>query len=198
MNTQIIKDEAKDALVGSRLMMLLVLIVFSAINLVLERFYIGLLLLPIFTAGFYLVNKELLLDGRVDFGKLFYYFRNLKHALKLFGVTILTALIVTLGCLLFIIPGIIFSFRYSQALLIMADNPDIGIIEAMIESKELMYGHKMEYFLFGLSFIGHILLGIITLGIYLLYIMPYIVASNYNYYLHLTHQNEDDDTTYEY
>ena len=116
------------------------------------------------------------------------------YTLKLFGVTILTALIVTLGCLLFIIPGIIFSFRYSQALLIMADNPDIGIIEAMIESKELMYGHKMEYFLFGLSFIGHILLGIITLGIYLLYIMPYIVASNYNYYLHLTHQNEDDDT----
>ena len=43
-------------------------------------------------------------------------------------------------------------------------------------------GHKMELFVLGLSFIGWILLGYITLGIALIWIMPYMQATMTNAY----------------
>lgn len=190
MDTRIIKDEAKQALVGNRLMMILIFIVFAAINAALGRVYVGFLILPLFVAGYYLINKILLLEHKIEFDKLFYFFRDLNHALKLLGVYLITMIIVALGFILLIVPGIIFALQYSQALYIMADNPQKDILEALKDSKELMNGHKTELFVFCLSFIGHLLLGIITLGIYLFYIAPYITSSLHNYYIHLTHQNE--------
>ena len=53
-----------------------------------------------------------------------------------------------------LIPAMIAAMRYSQAFFILADNPDIGVLESIRRSKMLMAGNKMKYFLLGLSFIG--------------------------------------------
>ena len=59
-----------------------------------------------------------------------------------------------LWSILFVIPGIVKLFSYSMAPFIMADDPDIGINEAITKSREMMYGYKLELFKLLLSFIG--------------------------------------------
>lgn len=49
-------------------------------------------------------------------------------------------------------------------------------------SRQLMYGHKMDYFLLVLSFLGWDLLGVLTLGIGFLWIAPYQNATYAAFY----------------
>ncbi|MCK9471446.1 MAG: DUF975 family protein [Bacilli bacterium] len=181
MDRKLIKSEAKQALVGNRLMFLLAIIIVGVIS----GTGIGAILAPILGAGLFLIGKVLLLEKKFNFELIIEYFKDLNHALRLIGATLLYALIVFIGFLLFIIPGIIFSYQYSQVMYILAEDKEIGVWDAFKKSKEMMVGYKFDLFIFHLSFIGHILLGMITFGIYLLYAMPYMQLSYYNYYLHL-------------
>ncbi|WP_054645633.1 DUF975 family protein [Secundilactobacillus oryzae] len=93
--------------------------------------------------------------------------------------------------LLFVIPGIIKSFSYSQAFLVYKDavdhdNADMSYLAAITKSRELMNGHKWEYFVLQLSFIGWAILAVIPLGLGFLWLTPYINATNANFYRHLT------------
>ena len=61
---------------------------------------------------------------------------------------------IIIGYLLFIIPGVVMSFAYSQSALIMFDNPEKGPIQCMRESRQMMTGNKWKLFVLILSFIG--------------------------------------------
>ncbi|MBR0130252.1 MAG: DUF975 family protein [Firmicutes bacterium] len=61
---------------------------------------------------------------------------------------------VFLMTLLFIIPGIIASIRYSQAYYILADDPNKPAGQCMYESAVMMEGNKAKYMWFNLSYIG--------------------------------------------
>jgi hypothetical protein len=64
----------------------------------------------------------------------------------------------------------------------MADNPDIGIMDALAESKRMMQGNKWKLFCLYLSFIGWGLLCILTLGIGTLWLMPYVEVTLIAFY----------------
>ena len=110
---------------------------------------------------------------------LFGEFNNFWSAFK---VTFLVGLFTWLWSLLFVIPGIIKGIAYSQAMYILAENPEIGAREAINRSKAMMDGHKMEYFVLMLSFIGWYLLSAITFGIASIWAIPYICAAQANFY----------------
>ena len=78
---------------------------------------------------------------------------------KLIGLSILTGLITLVGYLLFIIPGVVLYFMYSQAVLVMFEDPDKGVIQCLRESREMMSGNKLNMFVIALSFIGWAILG---------------------------------------
>ena len=99
-----------------------------------------------------------------------------------FKVTFLTGLFTVLWMLLLIIPGYVKALSYSQAMYILAENPGIGAREALKRSEEMMKGHKMELFVLMLSFLGWILLSVITFGIALIWVMPYMQATMTNFY----------------
>lgn len=105
------------------------------------------------------------------------------------GVLTLCGLLPTLpGSLLIIIlvvPVVIVTLMFSQIIFILADNPEIGIIEAAKESYRLTKGYKGNIFVLQLSFVGLILLSIITLGLLLLYVMPYMEVTFAELYLYL-------------
>ncbi len=101
----------------------------------------------------------------------------------------LTSLFTTLWALLFIVPGIVKSISYSMAMYIVAENPQISALEAINRSKEMMHGHKAEAFVLGLSFFGWILFGVVTLGIGLIWVIPYIDATYANYYNYIKECN---------
>ena len=54
--------------------------------------------------------------------------------------------------------------------------------EAVIKSKELMTGHRLEYFLLSLSFIVWFFVATITAGLGSLYLMPYMYTTFVAYY----------------
>lgn len=87
--------------------------------------------------------------------------------------------------LLLIIPGIIKFYAYSQVPYILADNPNIGYKRAVELSRQMTHGHKFQMFVLDLSFIGWILLGLLALGIGVLFVQPYINATKAELYLKL-------------
>lgn len=82
-----------------------------------------------------------------------------------------------LWTLLFIIPGLIKSFAYALTPFILVDNPELSANEAIDLSQKMMKGHKFDLFWLMLSFIGWILLAILTAGIGLFWLVPYMYTS---------------------
>ena len=106
-----------------------------------------------------------------------------------FLLKLLTGLFTALWMLLFIIPGIIASYRYAMAPFIMAEHPEYTPLESINASKELMYGHKFELFCLELSFIGWAILCLFTLGIGNLFLAPYTAASRAAFYRQISPAN---------
>ena len=96
-----------------------------------------------------------------------------------------TILQVFLWSLLFVIPGIVASYRYAMVPYLMADHPDMTVAQAFDRSKAMMNGHKGELFLLHLSFIGWLLLSAITLGLAGLVISPYMQFAEGAFYRNL-------------
>lgn len=109
--------------------------------------------------------------------------------LKAMGLNLFMALFIWLWSLLFIVPGIIATYRYRLAPYLMAENPGLGIREAVNMSKELMAGHKWRLFCLELSFIGWGILSALTCGIGDLWLQPYISAATAAFYIDLTGRN---------
>lgn len=82
---------------------------------------------------------------------------------KALGVVFLSGLYTILWTMLFIIPGIIAAYRYSMALFVLAEDPSIGVNEAITVSKQMMKGNKWRLFCLGFSFIGWALLASLPL-----------------------------------
>lgn len=114
-----------------------------------------------------------------EVGDLFSQFKNILPA---FCTTFLVGLFTFLWSLLLIVPGIIKTCSYSQAMYIVAEEPGSSPMEAIRRSQEMMNGHKMEYFLLGLSFIGWAILAVFTLGILYIWLIPYMQATYANFY----------------
>lgn len=142
----------------------------------------ALLITPALTLGMIGIYLNLTNGVKPEVAGLFSYVKNFWPAFKTY---ILMVVYIFLWMLLLYIPGIIKGFAYSQTMYIMAENPDMGANEAITRSREMMDGHKMEYFLLNLSFIGWIILGIFTFGILYIWLMPYMQATMTNYYKYL-------------
>ncbi|MGN0412251.1 MAG: DUF975 family protein [Lachnospiraceae bacterium] len=109
--------------------------------------------------------------------------------LKTVGAMVLVNVFVALWSLLLVIPGIIKIFEYYMVGYILADDPDMGVMDALRKSKEMMRGHKWNTFVLNLSFLGWKLLGAITFGIVdIFYVNPYIQATEAELYLTLKNQ----------
>ena len=94
---------------------------------------------------------------------------------------ILVGVIVTVCSLLLVVPGIIMALAYTFALYLVVDKDSEGS-ESLKQSREMMKGYKWDYFVFGLSFLGWIILGIFTLGILYIWLIPYMNVANILYY----------------
>ena len=129
-----------------------------------------------------------IVNGLITFGSLSFYlkisrgeevefnelFKKTHMFIPYILISLLTGIFTVLWSFLFLIPGIIAALSYSQSLLIALDNPNMDAMETIKKSKELIDGHKMDYFVLNLSFIGWGILGIFTCGILYFWLIPYI------------------------
>lgn len=121
-------------------------------------------------------------EDNCDMGYIGYYFKGGRY-LGVVGTMFLRSIYLILWTLLFIIPGIIKSYAYRMVPYILADNPDIGSKRAIELSNQMTAGHKWDMFVLDLSFIGWYLLGLLALGIGVLFVMPYEDATKAELYL---------------
>ena len=102
------------------------------------------------------------------------------------GLRLMTGILTGLWSLLFVIPGIVAAYRYALAPYLMAEHPEMGVMEAISQSKALMRGNKWRLFCLQLSFIGWGILSTLTMGIGNLWLAPYRNAAETAFYLELT------------
>ena len=116
-----------------------------------------------------IANQEVYSYNQIFTG--FKYFFKALFLFLLFNILFLIAFI----CL--IIPGIIIALMFSQIFYIIADDPETGVIEAFKKSASLMKNKKLQLFGLGMRYFGLFILGVFTLGIWWLWLIPQAYVS---------------------
>jgi uncharacterized membrane protein len=97
-------------------------------------------------------------------------FQPLLQVLLLYFVS---SLLIVLGLLLFILPGIVLSMGFSMSYYIMAEQQDITFVEALQKSWDLTQDHKMDLFLLNIRFIPWYVLGLLCLVVGVFVVIPW-------------------------
>lgn len=176
---------AKSGLSGGWLMAAVATLIYMIIVGAASYTFLGVLLLygPM-TYGYisYLKAQN---DNKVqNFELLFKGFNNFVETMV---AGLLYTLIVCVGMVLLIVPGIIAALGLSMTFFIMVERPGITGVDALKMSWEMMKGHKWEFFCLNLRFIGWMLLAMLTGGIGMLWLEPYIYTAYLHYYRRLAY-----------
>lgn len=149
-------------------------------------FIAALLMTPV-TYAFSVSFLKHLRGSKFDIMYLFKEFNN-----RVLITMVLTTLYTWLWSLLLIIPGIIKSYSYAMTPFILEDDDEeVSGNKAIEKSMRMMDGHKWELFCLDFSFIGWILLAILTLGIGCLWLYPYINTARAAFYEELKAQQPE-------
>lgn len=87
------------------------------------------------------------------------------------GVSILLGLMILVGLIFFIVPGIWLGLKYGQAMIALVDR-NCGVIEAFKYSGKITEGHKAKLMVLGFAAMGIMLAGIIALVVGLVFAYP--------------------------
>lgn len=194
MNHSIYSQMAKDSLAGMWGAAFVATLIISVINSISSGSSYGLLGLLIYGPMMYgyivcLIN---IADNKfADYGTLFSGFNRYVDTM---AAGALVSLLVAVGCVFLIVPGIILALGFSMTFYIMAEDPNISGLDAMKRSWNMMNGYKMDLFLFYLGFIGWYILSILTCGIGVLFLMPYVATAQLYYYRHVVRAGYDRTT----
>lgn len=140
--------------------------------------------------GYMKFNLDLI-DG--EEGRLETLFRYVKQWGTMLAAVLLQAIYILGWTLLFIIPGIIATYRYSMTSFILAEHPEMKAKDAITRSKELMEGNKWRLFCMEISFIGWMILAVFTCGIGDLWLTPYRAAAYAAFYRDLVPRKEETE-----
>ena len=118
--------------------------------------------------GIALYCIEIYKGNEVSYTTIFSRFDGFKPIL----IMLLLVIAIFLGFILFIIPGIILALMYSQVFFILADDPDVGVIEAFNKSNKMMKNKKGQLFMLNLEAFFYFILGVFTLFIWWVWLIP--------------------------
>jgi uncharacterized membrane protein len=123
--------------------------------------------------GVALYSLEIYKGKKVGLETIFSRFNGFKPII----FTLIYTLIVFLGLVLLVVPGIILGLMYSQVFYILADDPDIGVTEAFNMSSKMMKNNMWQLFMLNLEALLYFIAGIFTLLIWWVWLVPrYYVA----------------------
>ena len=168
--------------IGAFAVYLLVMVASEVLDYV-TSFYLGSIILFFIIGALYLGMVTFYLaiarNEKTEVGVIFSGFQNY---LKAFGLMLLMTILIVIGMFLLIVPGIILALMFGLAFYILADNPNIGVVEALKKSKAMMYGYKLKLFLLSLCFLGLVILSALTLFIGLFWLVPFMYVTYAKFY----------------
>ena len=89
------------------------------------------------------------------------------------------------------------SFYYVLANYIGNDNKELTGKEIVEKSKEIMKGHRMDYFVLQLSFLGWSILSVLSCGIGFIWLAPYMQVTYIKFYEDLINMNNGNENVIE-
>lgn len=119
-------------------------------------------------------------------------FEPYERTLNVIGASLLVSLLVMVGCICFIIPGIYLAFSYAMVPYLLATRKDLTITETLELSRKMMDGHKFDYFVLSISFIGWAILVPFTLGILMIWLYPYIMTATTKFFMDIEQEYTQD------
>lgn len=148
------------------------------------------LALSVVSVGFSIFTLNTIRQNAPDFGNLLDGFGMMP---RLLWLLILEALFIMLWSFLFVIPGIVAAYRYSLAVYIMIDHPELSAMDCIRESKRMTYGYKAQLFKLDLSFILWLLLSSLPVVGYAVQVIltPYMETSKVLYYEQIRMQGSE-------
>ncbi|MNX91420.1 hypothetical protein D3C86_1234970 [compost metagenome] len=138
------------------------------------------------TLGYCSFYIDLLETGKPNIQALFNRLTPAK-VLHMVAFSILYGLIVGLGFLFFVIPGVVFSTMFSQGPHLIVDR-NLNCLQAMQESAKMTKGAKKDIFLFGWVAAGITLLGLLAFGVGVLAAIAIIGLAYAHIYRQLLHK----------
>ena len=114
--------------------------------------------------------------GERFFSNIFYAFKNGRY-IRIAKTMFIRNLKIFLWSLLFIVPGIVKAYEYRMVPYIISEDPSLSSREAINLSRRMTNGEKGSMFVLDLSFLGWYLLGVLALGVGILFVEPYVEAT---------------------
>ena len=84
--------------------------------------------------------------------------------------------------LLSIVLNVLITVPFALSFYLLADNPQMGGVESLKESRRLMKGHIWQYLMLQLSFAPMLIVSLLLMGLPLLWVLPYMEASETAFY----------------
>ncbi len=94
-----------------------------------------------------------------------------------------------------IVLSIIISLQYSLLYCLLIERPEEKVLDLFRESKRLMKGNKGRAFYINLSFIGLVLLAVLSFGIGMLWVGPYMSQTQVQLYLSILDEQQPTTQT---
>ncbi len=131
----------------------------------------------IYGVGYYFLKRY-----RGDQNSIKDLFGGFCNYLAVLGTGLQMLIQIVLWSILLYIPGVIKMYAYSMTFYIMIDNPEMKYTAAIAESRRIMKGNKMRLFMMSLNFLMWTILSAFTLGIALLWVIPYMQTTMAAFY----------------
>lgn len=202
-----IKLDANKALIGKRGTYVLELLTFYIIESIMVAFALTFITTDENSAVYTIfiivcaIVQTLLIIGLISYGvnlnvnrekaiysNMFSGFSN--RAIQKIFLVILLDIIQGIGYICFVIPGIYLTLRLNLALYII-NNGDYTAIEAIKESWRLTKGHVLDFLIFNLTFIGWLIVVMITGGLAILWVGPYYITATSYFYTDLLSEKKE-------
>lgn len=203
MNHKEIKKEARRILKENLVRIILPLLLIQIINYILIYIFINtdssevnkmsttliinLGLAPL-QYGFISYILKIIRNKKTDYIELIIHYREFIFIVSLY---LILSLLTAFGFALYIIPGIIIYLMFSMSVYLMVDG-EKDPLKCMKKSYIMTKGYKNNLLIFLFSFIGWLLLSVLTIGFLFIYTIPYIMISQAIYYEELKNINKLD------
>ncbi|MBI1288551.1 MAG: DUF975 family protein [Flavobacteriales bacterium] len=195
-NTELM-SQATDSLRGKWGLAIGTFLVYMLLTLVLQVIpylgtIVGLFIGGPFALGLIIFAKNIANDTDPKLEQIFDGFKHFGTSLATY---LLAAVAGMVGFILLIIPGIIISLGLALSMYIISDDNEIGAYDALQKSWQMMKGYKMKLLGLGLMFFGLALLCMLTLGIALLWFVPFAQVTMVKFYQDVKADYEGSNTS---
>ena len=165
----------------------------SVFALVLSEIFVFIVSLigMIFSTGYSYMQLNICRGRDYSLSDLLYMFHNQPDRVLVAGLVV--ALIDTAWILAMVL-SVIFTVPFALTFYFLADDPEMGGIEALKASTHAMKGHIWQYLMLELSFVPLLFLSLFTLYIGLLWLMPYMQFTETAFYMYVTGELDQQRT----